>query len=84
MMMHAFLTAHRDEIIALTRVKVVQRRAPRPTEAELENGIPLFLDQLIETLQNPSMSTETEMGKTATMHGSNLLRMGFTIGQVVP
>ena len=83
MMMYDFLTSHRGEIIALTRAKVAGRGAPRPTEAELENGIPLFLHQLIETLRNPCESTETEMGRTATIHGSNLLRMGFTVDQVV-
>ncbi|MEO7167033.1 MAG: HAMP domain-containing sensor histidine kinase, partial [Chthoniobacterales bacterium] len=32
-------------------MKVAQRPAPRATEAELEHGITLFLDQIIKTLQ---------------------------------
>ena len=83
MMMHDFLTAHRAEIIGLTRAKRAHGGAPRPIEAEHEDGIPLFLQQLIETLQSPSESMLDEMVKTATIHGRNLLRMGFTVGQVV-
>ena len=50
-MLHEFLTLHRDEIIARTRQKVAARTAPRPTEAEIERGVPLFLTQLAETLR---------------------------------
>ena len=50
-MLHEFLTSHRDGLIDRCRLKVVQRRAPKPTDAELEHGIPLFLDQLIKTLR---------------------------------
>ena len=50
-MLHEFLSAHRDELIDRCRLKVAQRRAPKPTDAELEHGIPHFLDQLIKTLQ---------------------------------
>jgi signal transduction histidine kinase len=82
-MMHDFLTAHRDEIIMRTRAKIARRGGPRPTEAELEDGIPLFLQQLIQTLQSPCESMNNAMVETATIHGRNLLRMGFTVGQVV-
>jgi signal transduction histidine kinase len=50
-MLHEFLTAHRDDLIDRCRLKVVQRRAPKATDAELEHGVPLFLDQLIKTLR---------------------------------
>jgi signal transduction histidine kinase len=50
-MLHAFLSANRDELVDRCRLKVAQRRAPKPTDAELEHGIPHFLDQLIKTLQ---------------------------------
>jgi signal transduction histidine kinase len=48
--LHEFLTAHRDDLIDRCRSKVLKRRAPKVTDAELEHGIPLFLDQLIKTL----------------------------------
>jgi signal transduction histidine kinase len=50
-MLHEFLTDHRDELIDRCRIKVAQRSAPKVTSAELTHGIPLFLDQLVRTLQ---------------------------------
>src|SRR5487761_328746 len=50
-MLHEFLTGNRGNLIERCRVKVARRTAPRVTEAELTHGIPLFLDQLIKTLQ---------------------------------
>jgi hypothetical protein len=45
-MLHEFLHESRDKIIARARAKVANRPAPLVTEAELQNGIPLFLTQL--------------------------------------
>ena len=50
-MLHEFLIANRDDLIKRCRVKTVQRPAPKATAAELEHGIPLFLDQLVKTLR---------------------------------
>jgi signal transduction histidine kinase len=51
-MLHEFLTSNRADLIERCRIKVAARRsAPRVTQAELTHGIPLFLDQLIKTLQ---------------------------------
>jgi signal transduction histidine kinase len=82
-MLPEFLSANREEIIARTRAKVLGRAAPRPTDAELHTGIPLFLDQLILAMGNPSASPTPEISASATKHGSDLLRMGFTVSQVV-
>jgi signal transduction histidine kinase len=49
--LHEFLSANRPELIERCALKVSQRAAPTPTDAELEHGIPLFLDQLVKTLQ---------------------------------
>jgi hypothetical protein len=46
-----FVVQHREELITRTRAKVATRMAPRPTERELETGVPLFLDQLIKKLR---------------------------------
>ena len=56
-MLHEFLTLHRAEIIARARLKVAGRMAPRPTEAELEHGVPLFLEQLADTLRHEQGTT---------------------------
>jgi signal transduction histidine kinase len=50
-MLHEFLTGNRANLIERCRVKVARRSAPRVTDAELTHGIPLFLDQLIKTLE---------------------------------
>lgn len=49
--LHEFLTHNRIELIARCRSKVAQRPARQATRDELENGIPLFLDQLTKTLR---------------------------------
>jgi signal transduction histidine kinase len=50
-MLHEFLTSNRADLIERCRLKVARRPAPRVTPAELTHGIPLFLDQLIKTLE---------------------------------
>lgn len=50
-MLHEFLAAHREELTKRCRAKVAGRRAPQATECELQFGIPLFLDQLIDILR---------------------------------
>ena len=50
-MLYQFLSAHRAELIERCRVKVAHRPAPQATQAELQDGVPRFLDQLIKTLQ---------------------------------
>jgi signal transduction histidine kinase len=81
-MLHDFLSANRDAIIARTRAKVAARVAPRPTEEELQTGIPLFLDQFIATLRLHEPSGDA-MAEGATKHGRDLLNRGFTVAQVV-
>lgn len=84
-MLHQFITTNRAELIARTRAKVAQRSAPRPTEREVETGIPLFLDQLASALnaRQPSASDMHAIGESAAIHGGYLLAHGFTISQVV-
>jgi hypothetical protein len=61
----------------------------------LDHGVPLFLQQLVETLRleerephpenvgpEPTLAA-TEIGRTAAVHGAELLRLGYTIDQVV-
>jgi signal transduction histidine kinase len=82
MRLDAFVKENRTEIIERCREKVRLRRAPRPTDLELERGIPLFLDQLVETLHLRRDKNPDAVGG-ATRHGSDLLRSGFTVAQVV-
>jgi signal transduction histidine kinase len=82
--LHAFLSANRDDLIDRCRLKVVQRRAPKATDAELEHGIPHFLDQLIKTLRvergtQPMRSREVS-GESGG-EGSAFSEMGATAAQ---
>ena len=90
-MLQEFLGRNRETLIARCRSKVAARRAPRATEQELWYGIPLFLDQLLDALRldeaSPGAaqksSNAADIGRTAAQHGNELLRRGFTVGQVV-
>lgn len=98
-MMHEFLTANRDELIARCRVKVALRSPPGLPEEELANGVTVFLGQLIKTLRlegtpHPMRSRQvsgpsgggpalSEIGESATLHGKELMQHGFTVDEVV-
>ena len=81
-MLHVFIAANRDEIIRRAQKKASARSSLRPTDAELDKGIPLFLEQLVDSLRRSTSQTDVSTGH-ATKHGGNLERMGFSIAQVV-
>ncbi|MEO7438078.1 MAG: sensor histidine kinase, partial [Candidatus Binatia bacterium] len=81
-MLHEFLTTHRSAIIARTRAKVATRPIPRPTDEEITHGVPLFLEQLVAVLQRSTRGGEP-ISASAARHGGEMLRMGFSIAQVV-
>lgn len=85
-MLHEFVTTYRDAIIAKSRAKLTARPWPIASSSELENGVPLFLTQLSETLRQEAIGASyspTAIGATATSHGRDLLALGFTVSQVV-
>ena len=81
-MLHEFVTENREELIRRCRAKVEMRSIPPPTPAELEYGVPCFLDQLVDALQN-HLSPSSEIGRSAARHGHDLKLQGFTVSQVV-
>lgn len=100
-MLHEFLKTYREDLISRCRAKVALRPSPRKTTAEINHGIPLFLDQLIKTLQIEQKSQSevlaevsmadggceypviSRMDDTASRHGGELMKCGFTVDQVV-
>lgn len=82
MRLDAFLTQYRAEIIERCRIKVQARRTPRATDKELDRGIPLFLDQLVETFRL-NLANNPDVDQVAARHGGDLMAEGFTIAQVV-
>jgi signal transduction histidine kinase len=61
---------------------VATRSIPPPTDAEIDHGVPVFLEQLRDALRLGEI-TSPEIGRTAIKHGHELLRQGFTVSQVV-
>jgi hypothetical protein len=94
-MLHEFLTSNRTELVARCRNKVARGLSPTEIPLALDHGVPLFLQQLVETLrfeqrEPPGATVEpepspaaTEIGRAATVHGAELLRLGYTVDQVV-
>ena len=94
-MLHEFITSNRTELIARCRNKVAKRLSPSEIPLALDHGVPLFLQQLVETLRHEHLEAHlaafeverspaaTEIGRAATVHGAELLRLGYTVDQVV-
>lgn len=97
--MHKFLSSNREELTKRCRIKVGQRSGRSANEKQLHEGIPLFLEQLIRTLEVEQTSTPwdsrqisgpaggeitfSEVRVSATQHGKDLLNLGLTVDQVV-
>src|SRR5688500_7510151 len=94
-MLHEFLTLHRGELISRCRKKVARRFAPSATPAAIDHGVPLFLQQLTNTLRREQLSivrgvleaqpvpASSEIARAAALHGIELLRLGYSVDQVV-
>ena len=85
-MLHEFIHLNRDVIISGTRDRVRSRPWPSVAPGEVEDGVPLFLTQLSETLRLEATSapfSTNAIGAAAARHGRDLLRSGFTVSQVV-
>jgi signal transduction histidine kinase len=86
-MLHDFIVANREQIIERTRQCVRERLAPKSIEAKLEDGVPIFLTQLIDALAPIPMrlvgASNRSIGDSAGLNAQELLKSGFTVGQVV-
>jgi len=82
-MLDAFVVTERSEIISRSKARVVARSGPTP---QLPNGIPAFLDQLVDALRLADSTSEVdhvEIRASAHKHGDELLGRGLTIEEVV-
>jgi len=80
-MLYEFITLNREEIVTRCRAKVAKRSMPPPSEAEINHGVPLFLDQLVEMLRSGGGTIDID--KSAGQHGHDLFLQEFTVSQVV-
>jgi signal transduction histidine kinase len=81
-MLYEFIAVNRQEIIRRCRARVARRPVPPPADAEIEHGVPVFLDQVADALRLGATSSP-EIGKSAIQHGHDLLLQGLTVSQVV-
>src|SRR5687768_853488 len=81
-MLAEFIRNHRYAIVARVRAKAALRTVPPAPPEGLESGISLFLDQVVAVL-DPAHSPTADIADTAARQGADLLRLGFTVGQVV-
>lgn len=89
------LISNRSELITRCRSRLSERFAPNAMPTVVEHGVPLFLEQLAETLRAERMTsaravtgrdatpTSSAIGQAAAIHGVELLRLGYSIDQVV-
>ncbi|MEO6075004.1 MAG: hypothetical protein ABIP67_17425 [Burkholderiales bacterium] len=94
-MLYDFLTSNKNELIARCKANAAKRFDPALTGPAIDHGVPLFIQQLTDTLhreqatpyqENPEpvpTPAPTEIGRAAALHGADLLRRGYTIDQVV-
>jgi hypothetical protein len=93
-----FLATNRTVLVGRCRSMAGIKSDPKGAEEGVAHGIPMFLDQLIETLlleqesefrghtvedANGCGSSSSGLGATAALHGADLYRAGFTIEHVV-
>jgi len=81
-MLDEFVTVNRDEIVRRCRAKVATRSDPTLTNVEIDHGVPMFLDQLLDELRH-GISPDLDITRTATQHGHDLFVQGYTVSQVV-
>lgn len=97
-MLHEFLSSNRDELIRRCRLKVGKRFSPPVTASVMEQGVPLFLEQLIDALRlektqfvakhdgipgNTKSPAAIEGSRTSALNGKELLRSGYSVEEVV-
>jgi signal transduction histidine kinase len=99
-MMHNFLSNNRDELIARCAEKVALRPLRNATPSQVQNGVPMFLEQLRRALEaeqdgeraeglaisgasGGAGSVLSEIGVSAAAHGKELLKLDYTVDQVV-
>jgi signal transduction histidine kinase len=85
-MLESFVQWNRETILARARSRVTPLLPAAANDAELANGIPMFLSQLSEVLRTAKAGNQAardELKKSAAGHGGDLFLKGLTPRQVV-
>lgn len=85
--LRTFLVQHRELIEQRTLDVFFARSKPAPPESALHRGIPIFMEQLVETLsrgdKDEGKTDDSEIAKTARDYGQRLFGLGFTVSELV-
>jgi hypothetical protein len=98
-MLHEFLTSNRNELIERCRHAAGTRVESSLSPTTLDNGVPLFLQQLTSILRKEQLSDarpttskspallggdgRSEIGRSAALQGAEFMRLGYNLDQVV-
>lgn len=93
-MLSEFLEQNKKKILQLCRDKVFAAGGSKPTSALLDQGLPIFYDELVAVLSKTATTSTTDIEslvvgknetkkKNAIAHGKESSRLGYTISQVV-
>ncbi len=77
-----FLAQNREVIERRTCEVFFARSRPTPRVSELNRGIPIFMEQLVATL-NGENTDDDALAATATAYGRRLFELGFTASELV-
>ena len=89
-MLHEFLLAERDGILALCSQKMIRLADSRSSSDELERGLPVFYDELIEVVRaDTDESREASNNNIESVHrvsakrrGKESLKLGYSISRL--
>ena len=81
-MLHELITAQHQQIVTRASRKTAARSIQQCTGLELDQGVSILLDQIVDVLRAPVSGTGL-MNERAAKQWSNLRRTGFSVSQVV-
>ena len=85
-MLRDFVGMNRNEILARARARVSARSLSPPSDVELSQGLPVFLEQLRQALHRATEAKTVdheEIQLSAGQHGHDLFSQGVSVAQVV-
>ncbi|MEP7308931.1 MAG: hypothetical protein ABJA98_25790 [Acidobacteriota bacterium] len=82
-MLHEFITTNRTAIIGRCEEKAHARLVAAHSNVPLNQGVPIFIDQLVDELRRDTSTRNLAIMRVALRHGHDLFANGFTVSQVV-
>lgn len=87
-MLYEFLSENQDKILTSTEMKTLNLKTLSPNPISFKRSLPIFYNQLISALKlhgdEATRSKQEELvTKEAQLHGAELMKLGYTLPQVV-